>query len=324
LSKVLVTGAAGFTGRHLLAYLDEQGCDTLGTSRTRNHVVVAPGREKKLRRLDILDRAATESLLREMKPAYVFHLAAATAGRTSGDAVENCFRVNVLGTIELLEAARKAEVDAVLVVPGSSAQFGLTHRNEMPVSETNPYRPLNHYGLSKVSQGALASQYASTYGMRIVRTHTFNCIGPGQSEDFAPSDFCRQVVEIERGLRAPVLEVGNLGVSRDYTDVRDVVRAYWQLAREGRPGEVYNVCSGRETSIDELVSYLLRISTTAIELRQAEGRLRGSDVPFQVGDGSKIRRETGWNPEIAWEESLLALLEDWRGRTQTKGEWKSQ
>jgi GDP-4-dehydro-6-deoxy-D-mannose reductase len=168
--------------------------------------------------------------------------------------------------------------------------------------------------VSKVAQGVLALLYGPSGGMRIVLTRTFHHTGPGRGEAFAESSFARQIAEIERGLRPPVIEVGNLDALRDFTDVRDVVRAYLLLLEKGEPGRAYNVCSGHGRRIREILDLLLAGSSAKVEVRVDQDRLRPSDVPAQVGDPSRLRAATGWEPRIPLEQTLIDLLSDWRAR----------
>jgi GDP-4-dehydro-6-deoxy-D-mannose reductase len=178
-----------------------------------------------------------------------------------------------------------------------------------------PLRPASPYAVSKVAQGALARLYGPAGGMRVVLTRTFHHTGPGRGEAFAESSFARQIAEIETGRRPPVIEVGNLEAVRDFTDVRDVVRAYWMLLERGEAGEAYNVCSGRGRRIRDLLDVLLAASSARVEIRVDSERLRSSDVPVQVGDPSRLRAATGWEPRIPLERTLSDLLDDWRART---------
>ena len=187
----------------------------------------------------------------------------------------------------------------------------------MPIREEAPLRPASPYAVSKVAQGALALLYGPAGGMRVVLTRTFHHTGPGRGEAFAESSFARQIAEIEAGLRPPVLKVGNLEAVRDFADVRDVVRAYWMLLEKGDAGAAYNVCSGKGRRIRDLLDLLLAASSARVEVRVDPDRLRPSDVPAQVGDPSRLRAATGWEPRIPLERTLLDLLDDWRARTAT-------
>ena len=223
-------------------------------------------------------------------------------------------RTNVLGIVHLLDAARRLSLRPAVLVVGSAEEYGPVGPEEIPIREDAPLRPASPYAVSKVAQGALARLYGPAGGMRIVLTRTFHHTGPGRGEAFAESSFARQIAEIEEGHRPPVLEVGNLEAVRDFTDVRDVVRAYWMLLDKGEAGEAFNVCSGRGRRIRDLLDVLVAASSARVEVRVDPERLRPSDVPVQVGDPSRLRAATGWEPRIPLEHTLSDLLDDWRAR----------
>jgi GDP-4-dehydro-6-deoxy-D-mannose reductase len=197
---------------------------------------------------------------------------------------------------------------------GSAEEYGPVRGEDLPLRETTPLRPASPYAVSKVAQSALAVLYGPAGGMRVVTTRTFHHTGPGRGEAFAESSFARQIAEIEAGRRAPVIRVGNLDAVRDFSDVRDVVRAYWLLLEKGAPGAVYNVCSGHGRSIRELLDILLACSSARVDVQIDPERLRPSDTPAQVGDPSRLLTATGWTPRIPIEQTLRDLLDDWRER----------
>jgi GDP-4-dehydro-6-deoxy-D-mannose reductase len=198
---------------------------------------------------------------------------------------------------------------------GSAEEYGPVGPEEMPIREDAPLRPASPYAVSKVAQGALALLYGPAGGLRVVLARPFHHTGPGRGEAFAESSFARQIAEIEAGRQPPVLKVGNLEAVRDFADVRDVVRAYWMLLEKGAAGAAYNVCTGRGRRIRDLLDRLLAASSARVEVRVDPERLRPSDVPAQVGDPSRLRAATGWEPRIPLERTLLDLLDDWRART---------
>jgi len=221
---------------------------------------------------------------------------------------------NVLGIVHLLDAARSASLRPAVLVVGSAEEYGPVGEAELPIREDAPLRPASPYAVSKVAQGALARLYGPAGGMRVVLTRTFHHTGPGRGEAFAESSFARQIAEIEHGLRPAVIEVGNLDAVRDFCDVRDVVRAYLLLLEKGEPGQAYNVCSGRGLRIREVLDLLLASSSARVEVRVDKERLRPADVPAQVGDPSRLRAATAWEPRIPIAETLRDLLSDWRAR----------
>jgi GDP-4-dehydro-6-deoxy-D-mannose reductase len=222
--------------------------------------------------------------------------------------------VNLVGSVHLFEAVRQAECDPVIQIACSSEEYGLVERDQLPITEETPLRPLSPYAVSKVAMDFLGYQYFKSYGLRIIRTRAFNHEGPRRGEAFVTSNFAKQVAEIEAGIRPPVIHVGNLSAERDYTDVRDIVRAYWAAVEFGKPGEVYNICSGKAYRISSLVDMLIGMSSVKVEIEVDPSRLRPSDVPVLLGDSSKFRAATGWEPLIPFEKTMADLLDYWRER----------
>jgi GDP-4-dehydro-6-deoxy-D-mannose reductase len=199
-------------------------------------------------------------------------------------------------------------------IAGSSEEYGLVLPDEVPIREENPLRPLSPYAVSKVAQDMLAYQYWQSYRLHAVRTRGFNHTGPRRGEVFVTSNFARQVAEIEKGLREPVVQVGNLEAVRDFTDVRDMVRAYWLALEHGEPGQVYNICSGKGYTIRQVLETLLGLADVEVEVREDPARMRPSDVPVLLGDCSRFRGITGWEPTIPFETTLADVLGYWRQR----------
>jgi GDP-4-dehydro-6-deoxy-D-mannose reductase len=313
--KVLITGAAGFVAGHLVEMLREEEPDVELFGITRPHGTPAhvPGRVTVIE-ADLLDAAGTEAAVTMAQPDRVVHLAAQSSPQKSWADPEGTIRTNVVGALNLLEAVRKCRTPPRVLLIGSSEEYGLASPSEIPLRETAPLRPSSPYAVSKIAQGYLGLQYALAYGVPVVRTRTFHHTGPGRGESFAESSFARQIAEIERGGRDPVLAVGNLDAIRDFADVRDVVRAYWLLLDRGESGEVYNVCTGRGRRIRDLLDVLLKLSGVRVDVRVDEKRLRPSDIPVLVGDPDKLQRATGWEPRIPLERTLKDLLDDWRAR----------
>jgi len=216
--------------------------------------------------------------------------------------------------VHLLDALRRSAPRARVLVVGSADEYGIVAPEELPLREQRPPRPASPYAVSKLAQALLALQYDEPGGLSVVVTRTFPHSGPGRGAAFAESSFARQIAEIEAGRRAPALEVGNLEAIRDFTDVRDVVRAYWLLLERGRAREVYNVCSGRGRRLRELLDCLVRLAGVEVEVRVDAARLRPLDLPALVGDPGKLQADTGWRPSIPLETTLRDLLEDWRRR----------
>jgi GDP-4-dehydro-6-deoxy-D-mannose reductase len=217
--------------------------------------------------------------------------------------------------LNLLEALRDFPQPPRFLVIGTSEEYGLVHADELPITETNPLRPLSPYAVSKVAQDLMGYQYFKSYGLPIIRTRAFNHEGPRRGEVFVTSNFAKQVAEIERGLRDPTIFVGDLKPKRDYSDVRDIVRGYWLLLEHGEPGEVYNLCSGRPWAIQQVLDFFLehsRMKGISVEVDPA--RLRPSDVMILEGDSTKIQKAVGWEVQIPFERTLTDLLDHWRQR----------
>ena len=222
-----------------------------------------------------------------------------------------------MSQVNLLEAIRGLRLQPRFLAVGSSEEYGLVCEGELPIRETNPLRPLSPYAVSKVAQDLMGYQYFKSYGLWIVRARAFNHTGPRRGDVFVESTFARQVAGIEAGLSEPSVRVGDLKPRRDYSDVRDIVRGYWLLLERGEPGEVYNLCSGRSWSIQQVLDLLLARSTVkGIAVTVDPARLRPSDVMVLEGDPAKIEKATGWRTEIPFERTLTELLDYWRERVR--------
>ena len=317
--KALITGITGFAGSHLAEYL-------IGLGDVEVHGVHRPPASlqgAELERLplrvwtgDLTDRAFAHSLVGEVRPDLVFHLAAQASVAAAWTDPSSTFVNNVVGQINLLDAVATLAPAARVLVVGSAEEYGLVHPDELPITEDQPFRPNNPYAVSKIAQDMLGYQYHVSPGLAVVRVRPFNHFGPRQREAFVAAAFARQVAEAEAGLTPPVIRVGNLEARRDFTDVRDVVRAYWLALTRGDPGEVYNVATGRSLAIRELLEALLALSQRPLSVEEDPARLRPSDIPDLVGDASKLRRQTGWGPEYSLEATLRDTLDFWRQRVR--------
>ncbi len=315
--RILITGITGFVGSHLADYALAKGdVEVFGTVRWRSRLdnVEHIQDEIKMIDCDLKDNVATRKVLQEVKPDYIFHLAAQSFVPTSWVAPAETLSTNIIAQLNLLEGIRDLGLDSRIQVAGSSEEYGLVYEHEAPITEDNPLRPLSPYAVSKVAQDFLAYQYHKSYGIFAVRTRAFNHTGPRRGDVFVTSNFSRQVALIEKGKKDPVIEVGNLEAKRDFTDVRDVVRAYWLALEKGEAGEVYNIGSGRAITIQGLLDLILSLSDIEIEVRQMPDRMRPSDVELLVTDYSKFNRATGWEPEIPFEKTMEDLLNYWRER----------
>lgn len=315
--RILITGITGFVGSHLAEYALSRGdVEVFGTVRWRSRM---ENIEHLLGRVhlidcDLRDPVAVRKTLDEVRPGYIFHLAAQSYVPTSWKAPAETLITNIISELNLLEAMRDLDLDARVQVAGSSEEYGLVFERETPITEENPLRPLSPYAVSKVAQDMLAYQYHRSYGIYTVRTRAFNHEGPRRGYVFVTSNFAKQIAEIEKGKKEPVIEVGNLNARRDFTDVRDMVRAYWLALEKGKPGEVYNIGSGRAVTIREMLDILLSFTDREIEIRPMPERMRPSDVELLVCDCRKFRDLTGWKPEIPLEKTLEDTLNYWRER----------
>ncbi|MFC1938072.1 GDP-mannose 4,6-dehydratase [Chloroflexota bacterium] len=316
MKKTLITGITGFVGSHLSEYLLTQGVEVYGTVRWRSKMENIEHIKDKLHLVeaDLRDAFSMQQLIEKTKPDYIFHLAAQSFVPTSWHAPVETLGTNILGCVNLLEAARRSNNDTVIHVAGSSEEYGLVLPDEIPIKENNPLRPMSPYGISKVAQDLLARQYHYSYGLRTIVTRAFNHTGSRRGEVFVTSNFARQVAEIEKGKKEPVIYVGNLDAQRDFTDVREIVKAYWLAANKCQSGEVYNICSGRAWTIKEVLNLLLSMTDKKIEIRHDPSRIRPSDIPVLVGDCSKFRECTGWAPEIPFKKTLEDLLNYWQSK----------
>jgi GDP-4-dehydro-6-deoxy-D-mannose reductase len=315
---ILITGAAGFVGSHLAPQLAQTAgpVELFGLLRPGTTPSASWPRSMRSLEADLEDPARVDEAIQTSRPDRVYHLAAQSSPGDSWRDPIATLRTNVLGLAHLLEALRRHAPESRVLVVGSAEEYGAVDAESQPVGEDTPLRPASPYAVSKVSQGYLALQYALGHGMAVIRTRTFNHTGPGRGEGFAESSFAQQIAEIEAGLRPPAIAVGNLDAVRDFCDVRDVVTAYESLLEKGRPGEVYNVCSGRGVRIGDLLDRLLALSSARIEIRVDADRLRPVDIPALVGDPGRLRGATGWEARIPLERTLRDLLEHWRRRVK--------
>jgi len=317
--RVLITGITGFAGSHLADYcLTLGGVDVHGIIRWRSRTENIEHLDGKisLHECELRDAGSTRDVIEKIRPEYIFHLAAQSYVPTSWHAPSESLTTNVLGQLHIFEAVRKLDHKCRIQIACSSEEYGMVYENEVPITEENPLRPLSPYGVSKVGQDLLGYQYFMSYKTDVVRTRCFNHTGPRRGPVFVCSDFARQIVEIERGRRDPVMYVGNLEASRDFSDVRDIVKAYWLALEKGTGGEVYNICQGKSWKIQEILDMLLGMTSADIEVKLDKSRLRPSDVPILEGDSSKFRKHTGWKPEIPFEQTLKDVLEYWRERME--------
>jgi len=318
--RVLITGITGFAGSHLAEYALAHGAEVFGNVRTRGPLAHLQGirRQVRLIQADLRDPVAAQTLLAESRPDRIFHLAAQSFVQVSFKAPVECLQTNAVCQLNLLEAMRVTGLTPRTLVAGSSEEYGLIHPDETPVTEDAPLRPVSPYAVSKVVQDVMGFQYWKSHGLPIVRSRAFNHTGPRSGEVFVASSFARQIAAIETGRRPPVIQVGNLEARRDFSDVRDIVRGYWDLLEGGTPGDVYNLCSGRAWSIREVLDMLIAASTLAhVTVEPIASRMRPADNPLVIGSAAKIEAAVGWRPAIPIEQTLRDLLEYWRPRVKS-------
>jgi GDP-4-dehydro-6-deoxy-D-mannose reductase len=315
--RILVTGVTGFAGSHLVDYMLDRGdCEIFGIQRWRSRTEnIEHFRDKiTLVECDLRDATSTLGTIEDVGPEWIFHLAAQSFVPTSWRAPTESLTTNVLGQLNVFEAVRRLGLKCRIQLACSSEEYGMVYPDELPIRESNPLRPLSPYAVSKVGQDMLGYQYWMSWKIDCVRTRGFNHEGPRRGPVFVASDFAKQIADIERGRKAPVVLVGNLEAKRDFSDVRDMVRAYWMALESCEPGEAYNICTGKSWTIREVLDALLAMSETKIEVREDSSRLRPSDVPILLGDNSKFVKVTGWQPSIPFEQTLHDMLEYWRSR----------
>tara|TARA_Y100000746_G_scaffold201719_1_gene186775 strand:+ start:748 stop:1659 length:912 start_codon:yes stop_codon:yes gene_type:complete len=295
--KALVTGAGGFVGKHLIEHLKESGDDVFGTD------IVSGGP-------DLSDSVGLADLFHDVSPEVIFHLAGQADVGHSWNAVNETFRSNAEGTLNVLTAARSADIARIVTVTSADI-YGIVSPEDLPLSEDAPFRPVSPYSASKASADLLALQAFLGHNQEVIRVRAFNHLGPGQSDKFVCSALAARIAHNElHGVSK--LGVGNLAAKRDFTDVRDVVRAYRLLALTGKSGEAYNVCSGVSMSIERIASELLALSTMPMELVVDSDLLRPIDLPDLRGNPEKIARDTGWKPELTLNQTLTDLIGYWR------------
>ncbi|MFA5859447.1 MAG: GDP-mannose 4,6-dehydratase [Elusimicrobiota bacterium] len=315
--RILITGVTGFAGSHLLDLLVKQKkVEIHGTYRWRSKLEKIQHNLDKieLHECDLRDMSSVRRTLNSVKPDIMFHLAAQTFVPMSWDAPVDTYETNVLAQVNIMEYYREAKDTCRLIVPISSEIYGQVYRKELPVRETNTLRPLSPYSVSKAAQDMVCYQYFRSHKVDSVRIRAFNHDGPRRDDVFVWSNFAKQIAVIEKGLKPPVIRVGNLDPERDYVDVRDMVRAYWLASQKCPPGEVYNVCTGKAKRIGEYLEQLVSNSKIKLKVVVDKQRFRPTDTPVMVGDYSKFKKATGWVPEIEFRQTLKDLLNYWRER----------
>lgn len=310
--RVLITGASGFVGRKLADYLAVAAPDTeihgttLGDPREEDNCM--------LHHLDLRDEMGVHKLIQEIRPGAIYHLAAQAFVPRSFEDPWETLENNIRGQVNIITGCLEANHRPRILVVGSAEIYGVVTPDELPLTEQSPMRPFSPYSVSKIAQDMLALQYYMSHDLSIMRARSFNHIGPGQNERFVAPAFAAQVARIEAGTQDPVIAVGDLRAKRDFTDVRDIVRAYYLIIERGIPGDVYNVASGEVHSIQALLDYLLTLTDADIRVEVDPERLRPVTLPILQGSCEHLHAATGWRPEISFEQSLSDILDEWRGR----------
>jgi GDP-4-dehydro-6-deoxy-D-mannose reductase len=317
-ARIVVTGAAGFVGAHFVAWA--RATDASRVFALVRHplssadcaVLRLPSSQVFVG--DLIDPSFVDAAIDEIRPDRVVHLAAQSSVPASWQDPARTLTNNVLAELNVLEASARHVPAARVLVVGSSEEYGSAQPTDLPLTEEAPLRPESPYAVSKIAQDFLGLQYFLGRHLDVVRVRPFNLIGPGQSDRFAIPSFARQIAEAEAGRRPPVIEVGNLSARRDFTDVRDAVRAYAMVLERGRAGEVYNVGGGCVRSIGDLLNSLCQLARRPLEVKVDPSRFRPVDAPAIESDNRKIREEVGWHPRIPIDQSLRDVLDEWRQR----------
>jgi GDP-mannose 4,6-dehydratase len=314
--KALITGINGFVGSHLSDFISSHYDDyeIHGTVRKGSdiHNIEHLVNRITIHSLDLNDSKSLESVLQLVKPTKVFHLASQSNVMNSFQNPIETFQTNVIGTLNLLEAVRKTEIDPVLQIASSSEVYGQVLDNETPIKETNPFRPINPYGVSKVAIDRLAFQYYNSYGIKTIITRAFSHTGPRRNQLFAESNFAKQIAEIEKGSKESIVHVGNLNSTRTFADVRDVAEAYWFATEKCDYGEAYNIGSTQLLAIKDILDILVNMSLKKITIKEDKSRLRPIDISNHIPDITKFLEKTNWKIKIPIQKTLQDLLEYWR------------
>ena len=315
MKKILITGISGFAGsylaEHLLSLSDTKIFGTYhfdqpskNLSRIQDKIILSP--------VNLLHKEQIQKVIQEVQPDEVYHLAAMASPGKSFEYPAETITNNVTSQINLLEVVRQIIPSSKILIVSSADVYGNVSKEDVPIDENTPFKPTNPYAVSKVTQDLLGYQYFLSYSLPIVRVRPFNHIGPRQAPTFVVTDFAKQIAEIEKGEKEPCIKVGNLSPRRDFTDVRDIIRAYVLALEKVQAGDVYNIGSGASVSIIEILEMLLSFSTTKITIQQDESLLRPSDSEDRVCKNNKFVALTGWKPEISLEQTLKDTLEYWR------------
>jgi GDP-4-dehydro-6-deoxy-D-mannose reductase len=317
MNKILITGITGFVGSHMADYLlTLDDVEVFGIKRWSSRTRLIRHLEGKITLLDydITDYSSVRAVLEKVRPDGIFHLAAQSFVSVSWAMPASTLITNIIGTLNILEAMRHLGMNPRILVAGSGEEYGLVHENEVPITESSPLRPVNPYAVSKVAQDLLCYEHFVSYGQNVIRTRAFNHEGPRRDKVFALPSFAYQIAIIEQGLGEPVITVGRLTAKRNFTDVRDMVKAYYLALTKCIPGELYLIGSDQVYTIQEALELLIGMSSIKdrVEVRETPELVRPTEVPLLIGDYRKFKKQTGWEPEIRFEKTLEDTLNYWR------------
>jgi GDP-4-dehydro-6-deoxy-D-mannose reductase len=308
----LITGSGGFAGSHLMDFLLAQGQEVVGlAAQDEDLEKMRAAREVRFEQADLRDAQRMRKVLKQTRPQRIYHLAALSSPTESLKDPRTTFSVNFEGTLNLLLAWRELQFESRLLYVSSSDVYGLVREEGLPLREETQLRPTNPYAASKAAAEFLALQFFRSYGLPVVVVRPFNHTGPGQSDKFVCSSMARQVAEINLGRRPAKVAVGNIRLQRDFSDVRDIVRGYRLLLEEGELGEVYQLCSGRAVSLEEILQVLISMASEPIQVEAETSRMRAQETPVLYGDSSKARRAVGWEPQCDLQTTLRDLEAYW-------------
>jgi GDP-4-dehydro-6-deoxy-D-mannose reductase len=309
--KILVTGASGFVGQYLVQAIENKeniwaavfgNGDNLKPLLSADHIISG----------DLTDAHFTERLIQSVQPDTIYHLAALSVVQDSVEKAGSVLSSNLVLQYNLLESVRLHSPSARIVAICSAQEYGLVGESDIPINESTPLRPLNPYAVSKLAQDMLTYQYYLAYGMDVIRLRPFNHTGPGQTTDFVIPALAKQFAEIKAGTKKPVIDIGNIESTRDFTDVRDIVRAYVAAAEQCVAGEVYNIGYGKGITVSEVINLFQEIADVKVDVVTHPERIRHADVPVLLSDSSKFRTATGWHPVVPFRETLESVYNYYR------------
>jgi GDP-4-dehydro-6-deoxy-D-mannose reductase len=316
---ILITGINGFVGGHLAELLVQQDEHAIwGVSRSGSLALPHLRDAVRIQQADLCDAAAVRRVVAHVQPRIIFHLAGQAFVPESFHDPAQTLMTNILAQLHIFQALIDLQQECRVLVVSSNEIYGMVRPEDVPLDETAPLQPASPYGVSKASQDLLALQYHLSHGLDVVRVRPFNHIGPRQNERFVAASFAQQVAQIEQGHLPPVIRVGDLSAQRDFTDVRDIVRAYWLAVHHANAGDVYNLGSGQPVAVQHVLDLLLDASPTQIEVQPDPARMRPVNVPLVACNAHRFRARTGWRPEIPLTQTIHDILEYWRARVRAE------